>query len=414
MEAKIKCSAGDRVPLAAFTSCPTPTTLDGLSFMHCRDTKNGMSCLEGITKQNSKIQYSSPSIRTDQDPKVGYRYMIGVIPAGSSTMSLHPTSSFSVTSQVKGIYKNLAEIEKTKDTYSDKRNSLINTFGAGKKKRELASFLAGRVQDDRMIDLGDVKQQISGKADDLGMKKDGGTVEAAEEDKMRELLPKFNLKETVPALIYDKKTIVPEYCMAGIEGSWYSQMISDGKKFVREQSQIPFKCLREIVEQLGNCPSSTATDHRRQGKSVMVLHWFIELYRFSFCKPGEDQNGRKKPSGSKGVSNTDFLLRAFEKTYGPPREIVEYWLNTFQEPGESKMMNRKKILAYFCVWLILLAPEHKWDFQSVLEDLDDTKDKYISRVVQYIGCEKRMAGSWVLRAPLQVPEVRGNKKRRKF
>merc|ERR1719326_1414714 len=105
MEAKIKCSAGDRVPLAAFTSCPTATTLDGLTFEHCRDNKNGMSWLEGVSKQNAQIEYSSPPIRSDPDPKSGYRYMIGIIPAGSSTMTLHSSSSFSVSSQSKAFIK---------------------------------------------------------------------------------------------------------------------------------------------------------------------------------------------------------------------------------------------------------------------------------------------------------------------
>merc|ERR1719337_320407 len=111
-----------------------------------------------------------------------------------------------------------------------------------------------------MVDLGDVKEQISGAADRLGLAKDGGSAAVAEEAKMRELLPKFKLKETVSALIYDKKVIVPEHCMAGIEGSWYSGMIADGRKFRKERDTIPFKCLQDLVEALGNCPSSNSSD----------------------------------------------------------------------------------------------------------------------------------------------------------
>lgn len=339
--------------------------------------------------------------------------MIGVIPNGSKTMTLHPSSSFCITPKIKGIDKDVLAIDQTSSSYMEKRNALINTFGAGKKKRELASLLAGRVQDDRMVDLSDIKEHISGKAETLGMATDGGAMAAAEEAKMRELLPAFDLTATLPALIYNKKSIVPDHLLAGIEGSWYAAMISDSRKFQKQKSEIPFKCCREMVETLGNCPSSNSNDHRRQGKAVMVLHWFVELYRFSFCKPKVDENGRRQASGNRGISNVDFMLRAFDKQYGPPKEIAQYWLDIFQEKGNSMMINRKKLLAYFSVWMVLLAPKNRVDLQSVLEDLEDPQDKYMSRLAEYIGCEKRANGSWVLRAPLQVPEIREKKRRRK-
>merc|ERR1712096_583759 len=140
----------------------------------------------------------------------GFRYMVGVVAPGSTSMTLHEVDGIHVSSEVDGIYKDLPAIETNTMTNFEKKIALIKGFGAAKKKRELASMLAGKVTDDKIDDMDDVKASISARAKELGMAPSGSNPEDAELEMMKQLLPPFDMTATSAQLIYDGTHIVPE------------------------------------------------------------------------------------------------------------------------------------------------------------------------------------------------------------
>lgn len=308
------------------------------------------------------------------------------------------------------MYEDLAERKKTEKSNWDQKLDLIQGFGAGKKKREMASMIAGKVTDDKIEDMADVKDTIAKRGDNLGMSKEGADAGATELKMMRELLPEFDIEATVPALVYKKDKLCPDNILNLVDGSYYGSLVSDKKKFAKESPTMSYDMVRSLCILFHEHTESSTSSIRRNGKSLQMLEWLIDLYRFCFMKPTVDENGKRGATGKDCIPHGLAMLKAFDhRQKMPPPELCQYWLAQFKEAGASKKIHRKKLLCYIAVWAVVQTPGYKCELNLLTADIDDTTDKFVTRTADYIGCERRITVEWRLRAPLEVPEIRNKK-----
>ncbi|KAF4680338.1 hypothetical protein FOZ62_012847 [Perkinsus olseni] len=312
-------SAGEAVPIACLGQRPDDSILSGL-YMNVESKKRRGKervHLAGGYKENENVELVG-----EPQPRGPTKLAVGVKRKGhDGKMYIFPASAFDVSTNIKheGVVGALekAKSSTTTSDWADKRGDLITTFAPVKKKRQLNSFLANRVTDDRIENFGQAKRTLQKRLSEFSespndedlkkeLKSEASPAKKAKKDipegvpksvyrQMKEFLPSFDAHVLKVDKIFDlsqelftkellSKANVQKCDLAWELCEWLKQGARVGHKCTKPSMDAAFssRIILELGRQFTTCPVANRTYkvHDFASRLVIVIG-LLRLFQLS-------------------------------------------------------------------------------------------------------------------------------------
>ncbi|KAF4675401.1 hypothetical protein FOL46_001695 [Perkinsus olseni] len=418
-------SAGEAVPIACLGQRPDDSILSGL-YMNVESKKRRGKervHLAGGYKENENVELVG-----EPQPRGPTKLAVGVKRKGhDGKMYIFPASAFNVSTNIKheGVVGALekAKSSTTTSDWADKRGDLITTFAPVKKKRQLNSFLANRVTDDRIENFGQAKRTLQKRLSEFSespndedlkkeLKSEASPAKKAKKDipegvpksvyrQMKEFLPSFDAHVSKVDKIFDlsqelftkellSKANVQKCDLAWELCEWLKQGARVGHKCTKPSMDAAFssRIILELGRQFTTCPVANRTYKVHDFASRLVI--VIGLLRLFQLR------------------RENHLSFDETNTWGVPVPLANslWYIFNGENPNVKRMSvtSNYKLCCFLIISILALAQAPAWSFEFIhlCEDVPTMKDKELFQTLCFCGI-KVSGGMEKLRGKLVAP-----------
>ncbi|KAF4743534.1 hypothetical protein FOZ63_025156 [Perkinsus olseni] len=418
-------SAGEAVPIACLGQRPDDSILSGL-YMNVESKKRRGKervHLAGGYKENENVELVG-----EPQPRGPTKLAVGVKRKGhDGKMYIFPASAFDVSTNIKheGVVGALekAKSSTTTSDWADRRGDLITAFAPVKKKRQLNSFLANRVTDDRIENFDQAKRTLQKRLSEFSespndedlkkeLKSEASPAKKAKKDipegvpksvyrQMKEFLPSFDAHVSKVDKIFDlsqelftkellSKANVQKCDLAWELCEWLKQGARVGHKCTKPSMDAAFssRIILELGRQFTTCPVANRTYkvHDFASRLVIVIG-LLRLFQL-----------RRENRLSFDETNT----------WGVPVPLANslWYIFNGENPNVKRMSvtSNYKLCCFLIISILALAQAPAWSFEFIhlCEDVPTMKDKELFQTLCFCGI-KVSGGMEKLRGKLVAP-----------
>ena len=386
-----KCRAADETIKCGFM----PTSLDSRSHSKLRlrslDSGEIVDCnkIGGSHPNNHSIKVEGVKF----EPTKG-KYAIGVIVGESSTMSVHPVSTFAVQALVNDAIIRDDEGSQSTQSFLEKRKELINTYAPVKKQRQLRAAVNALVSDEKIEGFQESVESMREALVDQE-KPDTNNETIGVIGQMRQLLPPFDLTATTPDGIYDFGSLFPESLLVSLDVSDAESACAAVYKWINEDfpaSTTDDDILKEVksmhsIKQISRLFISSR-HHKKKGfaKLLNILISLLSLYKIK----------RKKNWTAWDIYANEPLAARLAELYSFESKVG----------GQIDREGVNKLFSHICLFILRLTPSWEFDFSDLKVDLN-CQAKEILSILGFCGITVKSTANragliGTLKAPLTV------------